>query len=470
MDKRHQLTISITILFYLLLIGWVSNHAFFWDAIQFSSLHTLHFYEQGFSSLILPKEIDSGHIPFFGMYQAFLWKIFGQTLWVSHWSILPFVILIIFMAYRLSKAIMPYFWIIPGFLVLCFDPCLMAQVSVISPDAMLIAGFLTCLVGILEGKKWLIGIGALILSLSSNRALMMMSALFLFSLFKNGVSINIAIRDFLKKIIPFLPAGFLALAYLVYHYQQTNWIGYHPDSPWAPSFELVNFKGFVKNLAVLFWRLMDFGHIGFYLLMLYFLRFQSFEKFDTKPKRYQLFILVCLIELFIYPFILFYKGLMGHRYLMPLYLINGLLAVYFLATEPSLQKHSRRLFKIAFVILLTGNLWVYPQKISQGWDASLSYLPYDHLRSQAIEYLDDQNIPLGKVGSAFPNLRSLKETNLIADDSKFKDYNLQEDDYILISNVMNKFSDGEIDQLESNWILEEEWKTGLLFFKLYKRK
>ena len=373
------------------------------------------------------------------------------------------------MAYRLSKAIMPYFWIIPGFLVVCFDPTLLAQVSVVSPDVMLIAGFLICLVGILENNKWLTAIGAILLSLSSNRALMMMSALFLFSLFKKEWSFNIRLKEFLNKIIPFLPAGILALAYLIFHYQQSGWIGHHPESPWAPSFERVNFKGFMKNLIVLFWRLIDFGHVGFFLLMLYFLRFQSIEKFSTKPKPYQLFILVCLIELFIYPFILFYKGLMGHRYLLPLYLMNGLLAVYFLATELSLQRYSRKLFKLAFIIMLSGNLWVYPKKIAQGWDASLSYLPYNSLRSQALDYLSAQNIKLERVGSAFPNLRSLKETNLINDPSKFKAYDLSRDDFILYSNVMNKFSGSEIYQLELNWVLEKEWKLGTVFIKLYKR-
>jgi hypothetical protein len=68
------------------------QYSFFWDTVQLASKHAHFFYETDFRSIILPNEIDSGHIPTLGFYLALIWKIAGKTLMVSHLSMLPFVI------------------------------------------------------------------------------------------------------------------------------------------------------------------------------------------------------------------------------------------------------------------------------------------------------------------------------------------------------------------------------------------
>ena len=44
--------------------------------------------------------------------------------------------------------------------------------------------------------------------------------------------------------------------------------------------------------------------------------------------------------------------------------------------------------------LISGNLWIYPRNIAQGWDATLAHVPYYNLRIEAINYLDKNNIEI----------------------------------------------------------------------------
>ncbi|MEK7253678.1 MAG: hypothetical protein AAB316_02970, partial [Bacteroidota bacterium] len=81
----------------------VRNHPFFWDTIQLASKHAHFFYDTDFQSLILPENIDSGHPPAFGMYLALVWKIFGKTLTVSHFAMLPFLWGIVFFILKIGE-------------------------------------------------------------------------------------------------------------------------------------------------------------------------------------------------------------------------------------------------------------------------------------------------------------------------------------------------------------------------------
>ena len=89
-------------LFTLLVIG-VARNPFFWDTIQYASKQGNYFYATNFQSIIVPGNIDSGHIPSLGIYLALVWKVFGKSLIVSHLAMLPFVWGIVYQSIKLSK-------------------------------------------------------------------------------------------------------------------------------------------------------------------------------------------------------------------------------------------------------------------------------------------------------------------------------------------------------------------------------
>jgi len=121
------------------------------------------------------------------------------------------------------------------------------------------------------------------------------------------------------------------------------------------------------------------------------------------------------------------------------------------------------------VALLSGNFWIYPSRIAQGWDASLAHLPYYKLRDNMMNYMEENGIELEDVGSAFPNNMKQKYIQLNDSDKKHCELNLEKNQYILYSNVYNDFSDEQVDQMENNFILEKGMKKRGVFIRLYRR-
>jgi hypothetical protein len=68
-----------------------------------------------------------------------------------------------------------------------------------------------------------------------------------------------------------------------------------------------------------------------------------------------------------------------------------------------------------FVMIVSGNFWIYPTRISQGWDSTLAHLPYYELRQEALHYLDQQQIPYADVETFFPNTAPLNLIDLSND-------------------------------------------------------
>jgi hypothetical protein len=109
--KLHQNISSLPFyLIFLILLSATVSYPFFWDTIQLASKQAHFFYETGFHSIILPNEIDSGHIPSLGIYLALLWKIMGKSLIVSHLAMLPFVMGIVFQSILLVRRLFSSDW------------------------------------------------------------------------------------------------------------------------------------------------------------------------------------------------------------------------------------------------------------------------------------------------------------------------------------------------------------------------
>ncbi|GIV32334.1 MAG: hypothetical protein KatS3mg030_636 [Saprospiraceae bacterium] len=455
-------------LFYLLVFATtflVRHHPFFWDTIQLGSKHAHFFFENNFSSLILPAEIDSGHPPTFGLYLAAVWKLFGKTLPVSHFAMLPFLVLIVWAAAEIGKYIVRAHrssWLL---LLLFADPVFASQSVLVSPDIVLVSFFLLALLGHFRQSASLLMLGFTGLMLISTRGMMVAFALLLFE----ALVIFSEHRQELKSrlttvIVAFLPGAVLALAFLLFHWQQTGWLGYHPDSPWAPSFERVDFKGFLKNLLVLAWRLADFGRIILLALLgwLAWNHLRTGQSLD-RTTRHILLLTLCL-AIVLFPPLLIHKGLLGHRYLLPIAIC---LTFCFLRFIPTTRTAWNLYVFIAMLGLLSGNFWAYPQPIATGWDATLAHLPWYGVQHKMMRYIDDRKIPLEKIGTAFPMVGPRKFIELNGRQDGFVPYDLSRQCMVLYANVMNDFTKEELDELFQKWKpvvkFSEGWVTMILF-------
>jgi hypothetical protein len=438
-----------------LITWWVSDHVFFWDTIQLGAKHALFYYENGLNLSLLPAEIDSGHPPLFGYYLALCWTLFGKTLAVSHLAMLPFLLGIIFMAFRLNSILAATIPVWMLCLLLFADPVLAAQSILVSPDIPLVFFFLLGIFSILRYKPGWLSLAIIGLGLISLRGMMCGLVLFAWEF--------MTFRPRLRTLLPYLPGGLLAAVFLVWHYAETGWIGYHAESPWAPSFERSDTNGLLRNAAILVWRLLDFGRIFLWLSLAFLL-----YKFKTiNPLSRQLAWLFLLAVLILSPSLLLHKALSAHRYLLPVFLSLSLLFISLLSGVSRPKKPW--IYALAVVGFLSGNFWIYPTHIAQGWDASLAHLPYYNLRHEALRYMKQKNIPLADTGTAFPEIGALKFRDLSAQEAGLKEKNLATDRYILWSNVMNDFSDAETQQLRERWLVLQRWQAGGITLILYQR-
>ncbi|NJK85446.1 MAG: hypothetical protein HC906_05245 [Bacteroidales bacterium] len=86
-----------------------------------------------------------------------------------------------------------------------------------------------------------------------------------------------------------------------------------------------------------------------------------------------------------------------------------------------------------------------------------------------IEYIDETNIPFSEVGSDIPNTAQLKFIFLNEDERNFPMKNLTQQNYIFYSNIFNNFTDKELDELKTRWVLQKEFKCLQVKVQLYRK-
>lgn len=451
-----------------LLIVFSLDNFFYWDTVQLGSKHAHFFYDSNFSSLLLPDGIDSGHIPAFGIYIGLLWKFFGKTLWISHLAMLPFALGIVYQLKNLVEYFLPPKYVGPALVLVLIDATLLAQLVLVSPDVPLVFFFLLSFNAILKNNKRLLALGIVALFLISMRGMMLSVCLLLLDLY-----CNVPFRrrhkvfiDLVKRSLIYLPALLIFLAFSIYHYDAKGWIGFHSDSPWAGSFERVGVKGFFFNIAILGWRLLDFGRIGVWLVAAIIFSLAGRAIFKDSKTRLLLYFSIALLALL--PLnMLWAKGLLGHRYLLPIFLTIALLCVRLLFSEHVLKKNREPLAYLLFFIMLSGHFWIYPPKVAQGWDASLAHYPYYKLRTEAMAYMMQNDIEIEETASFFPNKGTLSAIDLVDDERHFLHFDGKQP-YVFYSNSYN-VSDENLNLLNEKYLPIQQFESGDIYIVIYKR-
>lgn len=442
---------------FAILVMATAGFPFFWDTVQLASRHADFFYTTNFNGIILPNEIDSGHIPALGMYLAFIWKIFGRTLVASHLAMMPFVLGIVFQAIRLVRRYFPAKWRFAALAIILADPVLLAQCTLVSPDVILVF-FLLLAINNYSGKNRILYSVALAgLALSSMRGMMCVAGFFAADVIIRLINHKKSTggKRFYSQIpgmlVAYFPAVLISAGFFSWHYFKTGWIGYHSEMPWYPLFERPGFNGALRNILILGWRLIDMGHIFVWIAAIFCL----LHYFRYKPllSEHIVSFSVISISLFLsvaHAFIL-HINLSAHRYLLPVYLIFTILVCYYLYNIPEISFPRKFFTWLLLAGLLSGNFWVYPDRVAKGWDSTLAYLPYFHLRKKMMNYMERENIKIEETGTAFPNTGKIDRIELNGDMRSFSDKDLEKNKYIFYSNIYNDFSDDELKELNHRW-------------------
>jgi len=442
-------------LFSLALILWSGDNILFWDTVQFVGKHGGWYYEQGVFSGLLPSAMDSGHPPFFGMYQAGLWKVFGRSLVTAHLSMLPFLFLNVFYAIKLGRHFLGanYYWFVLGFL---FCPFYLGHSVLVSPDLVLVSGFMMGLYGVVTYKRGVIILGSIILGAISMRGFAVMGGLMVYQLRLlrgKGEHRGRALRKAMKS---FGWGISLFILFQVWHYYQRSWVGFHQASPWSASFGVAGIKQFIKNILVFGWRLGDYGMVLAYLVI----GIKLFKKRSWNEALLPLiFILITILGVLTIPF----EGLLNHRYYLPLQLIVLLLALKILAKQKSLYSG------LLVLGIALGNLIVYPEFLSQGWDSTAAHWPYYKMEKEMYQFIkNSEEVEVSDVGTAFPLRTSRANLDLGNETRGYHNYDMDRDNYILYSNVMNEFTDTESADLRY-WKPIKTMKSRGIVMTLYEK-
>ncbi len=465
MQKRTFLLCLPFFIAYTLLIAFSRHQPFFWDTVMQASKWAHWYFENDFSHLFLPAELDAGHPPGLAMLLAVAWKLFGKTLAVSHWLMWPFVIGVVWQAARLTEFFIAPRWRFWVLTLLLTDATLLAQCSMVSADVLMCLFTLMAVNGILRQKYWLLVLATCCMAMCSLRAIFSISAIALFFIMYNKLKGN----RLVENMWSLLPALFVLACWYIAHYQASGWWLSSPNPGWSAHREWAGLAAIGKNTAVLAWRMIDFGRLGEWLALLWLgFHLLHHRRMPDSGSRTLLVFLACFFLVYA-PLLVLGNNPIGHRYLLPAFLVVSLLVARLLAEYNWSQVKKQAIFILLIAVHLSGHCWIYPDHIAQGWDASLAHRPYFELRKQAISYLRQQNIPLSQVGTAFPNIGPLKYIDLNDAESGFALKKLDVQDWFLFSNVFNDVFENEQQQLVKQWIEAKSWHSGAIQIVLYQK-
>ena len=444
------------------------HNSFFWDTVLYASQHGNFYYQSHFSSLFVPEEMDCGSIPVFGMYLAMAWRIFGRTLEVSHLSMLPFVIGFVWQLQRFVSKFVAHRYIGFAMLLMLADSTILSQVTLVTPDLPLLFFIFLGANAAIENRKSQLTFAIVFLFIINMRGTLAASCLLILDMYT-----NISFRpkwqqifiSLIKRSVIYLPGLLVFVAYYYYLYLQKGWVIRSEDAPWVIS-KKTGTHDLLFNIALIGWRLLDYGKIIVWGIAFAFTaRFKS-RILKLKNTATLLLLLLCLF--FIMHVSLLSTNLFANRYFMPFNLCFATLCAAVLFSDMVQEKWRYPIALIWLSVLLSGNFWIYPQKISQGWDSTLAHLPYYNLRHEAIAYLDRQHINFNEVQSFFPNAAIIDKIDLNHDQRHFPDFD-GKSDYVFFSNVFNVGDDVQ-DFIMGHYSAVKQFENKGVFITIYKRR
>ncbi len=479
--KAGHLFLLLVLLIYSLVIIFSIDKCYFWDNVQFTSKEAHWYFNNNFSSFLLPgfsensEIVGSGcHPPLMGIMTAFLWKIFGKHLWVSHLFIAFWAVILVYNTGRLLKCILPEE--IAGYIlpVILLDSTILAQIFIASPDIILLASFIISVRAVIEKRRWLLATAILFLVLINGRGAMTGGIVFIFYIIHQKIYENkkITARIIYESLFPFLPAFILAGFYYSYYIISYGWFFNNPDSPWAAAGESPEgFTGILKNLAAFCLRLGENGRFFIYLLGLFALAgLHKRKKLKAALSRLNLSLswIFILLFVFFFYFVVSTTSAMTSRYYMGMFVIFNILV--FRVLPGILSVKNIRIISIAAIAFsITGNLWTYPDNISKAWDATLGHLPYYELRAECLDYLEKNDYDFTKVSGGFcfnhnQRYTDLKDRDLIISDRT-------DNRYFIYSNISN-LEDVLITELTDpeKWSEIKTFRKGFVFVSVYKNR
>ena len=324
--------IFISIVLYVGLCFFIKAIPFFWDFATFSDI-AQHFYANGYLDFNFDKSHGGGSSVLFSEYYALMWHAFGKTLFVSHLVLLPFVIGIIYEFLEIGAELkIKRSLLIVGLVLLFADPTISTQIILMSYDIPLLFLFLFSINSIYKNNRAALIFALVIISLFSIRGIMLIPVVFIFDILVNKRFLN-RIYIYILPFVAILVQLNLLKADIYNHHDR----------------QLVPLTQMLRNSLFIIWKIIDFGRIIVFILIIYLYRKQSIKEILLN----KLIILICTLFGFYLLFMMPISNPIGHRYFMPITVFAILLLMKGIEYCGVVFKSS--VILVSFIALLSGN-------------------------------------------------------------------------------------------------------------------
>jgi len=473
LNKTNLLFISLSIFVYgiLTIICW--NHGYFWDNIQLTSIEAHWYYLTDFKSFIVPKYAQefgiygTGGPPLLPLITAYLWKIIGYKLWISHAFIAIWAVVLIYNAWCLVKMFFPEEYVGIVLFIILMETSLLTQYAIASPDFILITALIISLRAIFKHDTILLSIGFFFLLNISTRGFFTGSILFFVHLLFNFLQKEeFGKQPFIKTFIAYFPAFLTMGIYISYYIVKQGWFFDRSNFSSAQNLPQ-SFFFIIKHLCDFGMRLIENGRIIIWFVAFYVL----WKTYKTKNKLqpnilFSLVFLGLLTGMYL-AFVFLTKMPFLTRYFMPHILLLTIFALDGLFKY--LSESKLKFFLILILCFeLAGHFWIYPEKITKIWDSTLAHLPFYTLREKCFDYIDKNKFHYKDISSGFclyDNRRFVELKNgdkIIGRDNNRK--------YFIYSNISN-IPDEWIDELKNPvlWTPIKSFSQGFVIITIYRR-
>jgi len=459
-------SLVIIIPVYLLLRLLFFNTGFFWDSITIISKPATYLYENSLFNFVYNGDFDNGDPQTLQFCLATIWRIFGKSIFVTHLFFAFFSGLTLYQLYKLVISIFDQKTAQYVFTLICFEPTFMTQITGLYQDIFLFNFALIAMRAFLTNKNGLLLISMLLLCMVSRRAILicfgLMLAITIIEIFEHKKNIKQFIAEYLKVFAPSIVFVFIFIGWRMQNY------GWFFTTEATDSGKLIeNWNMFFKNIATFCRYLLDNGRFFLWAIALVLIIRGKYSRYILlKNKKIVVILLATLIVML--SVTLSIQNPFGSRYFVIQYIIFLLLYSKLIIYHIT-NKKTKYYFIISYIALLSGNLWIYPETLSQSWDSSLAHYPYFELRKNTINYFNEKNIDLSDVGVGFPMGSKLAYVDVSKDYfNGFSNIDFKLNKWIVYSNIFN-YSDENISIIKKMTPIKE-WRTWNVFVKIYNNE
>jgi hypothetical protein len=472
--KYNLFTAGIIIVVLLFKLGLL-NTTFFWDSIACLSKPALFFYDTNLSTIIYSGIYDNGDPHLIPFLLASFWTLLGKSILVSHFIFLPVVAGTVYQILKFSKNISltdkntdPFIFFLFTSLIILSDPSVFTQIILLGIDLWVIFFGVYTLNKIITNQKVPLSLAFLGLCMTNRRGMIIAAVLMIAYVLKIFIldKKKLSIESFFTTVIPTLPACLFVLSFILFRLLYHGWVFSSPDSAWAGTSGLVNNYEFIRNCAIFIWRNIDFGRISLWIMLGIILWKFGFKSLFIKETHF-LWLCYILLQIAFICVTIPLTNPFGARYFLIQFILLGAIVAKLTFIWFS-QKQAKYISTGLIMVLITGNFWLYPEKIAQNWDCTLKHLPFYSLREKCFDFMEKENIPYDESAAGFCLYGDQKFIDLKEGNRIIKSEIDEKTNFFLYSNISN-VEDELINELHSSWKKIEEFEKNGIFIQLLKK-